>query len=536
MMHPIGWEASGRGGAVVAGGSRAVASGIELLEQRGNAADAAAATLLALAVTDYGAFAIGGEIPFMIYDANKQKVKVLCGLGRAPLDPKAVEWFYENTIPDKGDYRAMPTPGAVDLCVTAVKLHGTKLFEDVVTPTLRILDAGGQSWYPNLACTFRKMIEAERRVTGTREQKLTAARDRFYEGDIADDLEKWWISVGSFLRKADLEAHRTIVEDPVSVNYRGYVVHKCDTWTQGPVLCQTLRLLEGFDLKSLEHLSADYIHVITEAMKLAYADRDKYYGDPNFVGVPLQSLLSDPYTNIRRSLIDMKKASLERRPGDPYNMQPILGKRDASNGPLRTPISDTTTCVVADRWGNMVAATPSCNLGGNQPDPKTGVTQGNRIRSLNTTPGHPNRIQPGKRPRITLTPTIVTKDGKPVVAISVAGGDLQDQTTLNVLLNHIEFGMLPKDAVTAPRFNTDHMENSFDSDPDRNRAFMSAGSLRVHTGVAPSVREELKKRGHVLSTTSNAIASPVMLYIDHGSGVIYSAGDPNTGRHAAALD
>jgi gamma-glutamyltranspeptidase/glutathione hydrolase len=130
--------------------------------------------------------------------------------------------------------------------------------------------------------------------------------------------------------------------------------------------------------------------------------------------------------------------------------------------------------VVADRWGNVVAATPSCNLGGNQPDPKTGVAQGNRIRSLNTTPEHPNCIQPGKRPRITLTPTIVTKDNKPVLAISVAGGDLQDQTTLNVLLNHIEFGMLPKDAVTAPRFNTDHMENSFDSNPDRNRAFMSA--------------------------------------------------------------
>ncbi|MDH5440645.1 MAG: gamma-glutamyltransferase family protein, partial [Candidatus Bathyarchaeota archaeon] len=282
-------------------------------------------------------------------------------------------------------------------------------------------------------------------------------------------------------------------------------------------------------------LSADYIHAIIEAMKLAYADRDAYYGDPAFVDVPLQALLSDKYTNVRRSLIDMEKASLERRPGDPFNLKPIRGKHDARDNPLRTPISDTTTCVVADRWGNMVAATPSCNLSGNQPDPKTGVTQGNRVRSLNTTPGHPNRIQPGKRPRITLTPTIVTKDGRPIVAISVAGGDLQDQTTLNVLLNHVEFGMLPRDAVTTPRFSTGHMENSFDSDPDRGRAFMSAGSLRVNAGVAPSVREELRRRGHALSTTSKAIASPVVIYVDHGSGIIYSAGDPNAGRHAAAL-
>lgn len=535
MTCPIGWAASGRYGAVASGGSKAVAAGIELLQQKGNAADAAAATLLALAVTDYGSFAIGGEIPFMIYDANRQEVKVLCGLGRAPLDQKAIDWFYENTIPDMGDYKAMPTPGAVDLCVSAIKLYGTKRFEDVVAPTMRLLDAGGQSWYPSLADTFRRMIEAERGATGTRDQKLTAVRDRFYKGDIADDLEKWWISAGAFLRKRDLEAHRTVVEDPVKVNYQGYVIHKCNTWTQGPVLCQTLRLLEGFDLKSMEHLSADYIHVIAEAMKLAYADRDTYYGDPTFVDVPLQALLADRYTHIRRSLIDMKKASLERRPADPLNMKPIRGKHNARDNPPRTPISDTTTCVVADRWGNVVAATPSCNLGGNQPDPKTGVAQGNRIRSLNTTPEHPNCIQPGKRPRITLTPTIVTKDNKPVLAISVAGGDLQDQTTLNVLLNHIEFGMLPKDAVTAPRFNTDHMENSFDSNPDRNRAFMSAGSLRVHTGVTPSVREELRKRGHVLSTTPKAIAAPVMLHIDR-SGIMYAAGDPNAGRHAAALD
>jgi len=541
LQHPlhadsITWKASGKGGAVAAGRSGAVAAGIQLLEQGGNAADAAVATLLALTITDYGSTAIGGEVPFMIYDASKREVKVLCGMGRAPSDPKAIEWYYANSIPDRGSYKAMPVPGELHLCCTALELYGTRSFEQAVAPALALLDAGGRSWYAALAVTLRKMVERERETNGTREQKLRAARDRFYNGDIADDLVKWYRSVGSFLRKPDLEAHVTTVEDPVSVEYRGYTVHKCDTWTQGPVLCQTLQLLEGFDLKSMGHLSADYIHALTEAMKLAYADRDTYYGDPDFVDVPLRALLSERYTDLRRPLIDMKSASLDRRPGDPHNMNPLTAASEASDNPVRTPISDTTTCVVADRWGNLVAATPSCNLAGNQPDPHTGVVQGNRLRCLNTTPGHPNRIEPGKRPCITLTPTLVTRDGKPVIAISVAGGDLQDQTTLNVLLNHIEFGMLPEAAVTAPRFDSSHMENSFDSNPDRDAAFKSAGGLRVHTGVPEGVREELENRGHDLSTTSEPIARPIMIYIDQATGTIHAAGDPEAGRHAAAID
>ena len=171
----------------------------------------------------------------------------------------------------------------------------------------------------------------------------------------------------------------------------------------------------------------------------------------------------------------------------------------------------------------MVAATPSCNLVGNQPGP-SGVTQGNRIRSLNTTPGHPNRVQPGKRPRITLTPTLVLQHGKPVIAISVAGGDLQDQTTLNVLLNHIEFGMLPEFAVRAPRFSTSHHQDSFDPNPDRSAAFKGAGKMRVNESIPESVRQGLTERGHEVETTNKAIAHPVMIYIDHETGIIYAAG------------
>lgn len=183
----------------------------------------------------------------------------------------------------------------------------------------------------------------------------------------------------------------------------------------------------------------------------------------------------------------------------------------------------------------MNAATPSCNLLSNRPG-SLGITQGNRLRCLNTTPGHPNRIEPGKWPRITLTPTLVTKDGKPVAAVSVAGGDLQDQTTLNVLLNWIQFGMSPAEAVTAPRWATSHHENSFDPNPDRQAAFVELGGLQLNEAVPEAVRNELASRGHRISTTAEPIAHPVMLLIDQATGVIHAAGDPKADRHAAAID
>ncbi|MHC4631810.1 MAG: gamma-glutamyltransferase, partial [Planctomycetota bacterium] len=356
----IGWEASGKGGAVAAGGKEAVAAGVSILEQGGNAADAAAATLLALSITDYGSYAIGAEIPLIIYDARKKEVKVLCGLGGAPLDRNAIEWYYKNGIPGSGGMKAAPVPGALSLCITTVKLYGTMTFEHVVAPSLELLDSGPergpQDWHANLAITFRKLIQTEKGTLGSRQEKLQAARDRFYKGDIADELVAFYVRNGGFLRKADLAAHVTRVEEPVKVQYRGYTVCKCDTWTQGPYLCQTLRLLEGFDLKRMGHLSADYIHVLTEALKLGFADRDEYYGDPLFVDVPLKALLSDEYTELRRSLIDMTKASAEVRPGDPVNMKAVKGRRTYRPWP-----GGTTTCVVADRWGNLVAATPSGN-------------------------------------------------------------------------------------------------------------------------------------------------------------------------------
>ena len=525
----IGWQASGRGGAVVAGGEDAVRAGIAMLEQDGNAADAAVATLIALSITDYGMFAIGGEVPLMHYDARKSEVKVISGLGCAPLDRTAIDWYYRHGIPGEGGMKAAPVPGAVSLFFTTLKQYGTMSFEQVVAPSLALLDAGGEVWYGNLASTFRKLVETEQHAPGTREDKLQAARDRFYKGDISDILESYYIGNEGFLRKADLAAFESRIEDPVAVTYRGYTVYKCNTWTQGPVLCQTLRILEGFDLDAMGHLSADYIHVLTESLKLGFADRDMYYGDQLFADVPMQALLSDRYTKLRRTLIDMSTASPAVRAGDPIAMKPL------KEGGTYTPgDGGTTTCVVADRWGNMVAATPSTNRPYSVCEP-LGLSFGNRLRSLNTTPGHPNRIEPGKRPRITLTPTLVMKNGKCVMAISVAGGDMQDQTTLNILLDHIEFGMMPAEAVTAPRFHTGHHEDSFNPDADRRNTYVQLQGLTLNDTIGAAVREELGRRGHEVTQTSGTIATPVMLYRDPDTGMAYAAGDPRAGRHAAAL-
>ena len=516
--NKIGWNAVSKTGAVAAGGAGAVAAGIQILEAGGNAADAAAGTILALNVTDHISCSIGGEVPVLIFDAEKREVKSLSGQGRAPLSQTAIDWYMKNGIP-AGDMKMAPVPSVVDLCVTALQRYGTKTFEEIVTPTLALLDAGDEDWHPNLAVTLRRMVEEEQITSGDRETKLQAATDRFYgrnkyRNDIAEELEAFYIKKGGFLRREDLAAHTTLIEDPVKADYRGYTVYKCGTWTQGPYLCQALRLLEGFDLKGMGHFSADYVHVVTEAIKLAMADRDEYYGDPVFVDVPMEGLLSDAYTEIRRPLIDMQKASLEARPGDIENMQPLK-----AGGAFRPGVGGTTTCVVADRWGNVVAATPSANvyreegMGGS-----TGVSFGNRLRSLNTVPGHPNCIQPGKRPRITLTPTLVLKDSSPVLAVSVAGGDLQDQAALNLLLDFIEFDMQPEDAVIAPRFATAHHQDSFDPNPNREEAFIRAGALTVSDTVDSSVQQELIRRGHQLEARSGAIATPVMLSIDQDSG------------------
>ncbi|MDQ1297127.1 MAG: gamma-glutamyltranspeptidase / glutathione hydrolase [Bacteroidota bacterium] len=518
--NEITWFASGNGGIVAAGPEASVKAGLKILSKGGNAVDGAVATVFNLAVSDYGSFCIGGEVPFMYFNSNTQKVKVFNGMGGAPGDQETIDGFYSSGIPiDRDGIKLSTVPSAVSTLLAALEADGTISFEQVIAPTLVLLDEGGEDWYPNLAKTFRRLISTEKETRGTREEKIRAARDRFYKGDIADELNTYYISSGGFLRKSDLESHVTKIEQPVTINYRGYDVYKCNTWTQGPVLLQSLKLLENFNLKSMGFCSADYIHITVESMKLAYADRDKYYGDPAFSVVPLEKLLSDQYTKLRIPLIDMNNASLEIRPGDPYNMIASAGPGQYWPGE-----HGTTTCVVVDKWGNAVAATPSSN-GEYGICESLGIAHNTRMTSFNTQKGHPNSVQPGKRPRITLTPTIVLKDNKAVIAMSVAGGDMQDQVALQLLLDNIEFGMRPKEALSSPRFHTYHTEDSFNPSTDPAERFLNIGALDIYS-TDQSVIDNLVARKHIVKIVPEPIAAPAMVYIDQLTGVSYAATEP----------
>ncbi len=551
------WRASGTQGVVAAGGAEAADAAIRILKNGGNAADAAVASLLCLAVTDPANFCFGGEVPIIVYDARRNLVEIISGQGGAPRLATR-EYFvrrHGGRIPGSDDPTTVAVPGAPDAMLIALDRYGAKTFGEVAQPVLEILDGSGKGdrhllperpgggfaqkvpvtfsgsadrprppWYPQLAKQIRRMIEAEKAASGDRRRGLRLAADCFYRGPIARDLDAWSRKSGGLLRYVDLATHATRIEDPISIEYRGFTVHKCGPWSQGPMMLQTLRLLEKTDLRSMKQNGVEYVHVLTEAMKLALADRDTYYADPLFADVPLAALLSEQYAALRRPLVDLKKASLELRPGDPRAGKAILGIAPKD---YRTPAEaahDTTTCIVADGSGNVVVATPS-GWGGLMAG-ETGIRLNSRLRSLNTWEGHPNCIEPGKRPRITLTPTLVMSRGKPVAGISVAGGDLQDQVSLQVLLGWLEFGLTPADAVTRPRFYTDHLVGSF------NQPLPQLGSLTVESALGQDTIEALKSRGHRVKLGKPPFAHPIMVTIDPKTGTKQAAGDPKAKRHA----
>jgi gamma-glutamyltranspeptidase/glutathione hydrolase len=517
------WQASGTGGAVVAGGRDAAAAGIGQLASGGNAVDAAVATILALSVTDSKSFCFGGEVPIMVYDAKRGVVEVLCGQGVAPRLATREYFATHGGIPGSGLTPAA-VPAALDACLTALDRYGSRTFAEVAAPTLKLLDQQAEPWHADLAATLRRLIKAESGTTDRR-RGLRLVADYFYRGPIAQEIDAFCRAKGGLLRASDLATHVTRIEEPITVDYRGHTVCKCGPWTQGPYALETLQLLQGFDLARSGHNTPQTIHLVVEAMKLALADRDVFYGDPLFVDVPLAGLLAPDYAKTRRELIDPQRVSLTQRPGDPRQGKSLLDAAQVRRG-LGGPALDTTTCLVADKAGNVVAATPSGwsgVLAGS-----TGVWLGTRLQSFNTWPEHPNCIEPGKRPRITLTPTLVLKAGKPVLAISVAGGDGQDQDTLQLLVNHIDFGLDPARSVTADRFGTNHLLGSFRQTPPE------LGSLLLYESLGPEVASDLSARGHLVQTVTRPLWSPTALSIDPATGTLRAAGDPRTGRHAAA--
>jgi gamma-glutamyltranspeptidase/glutathione hydrolase len=536
------WKGDGKEGAVAAGGRDAVAAGISILKSGGNAADAAAATIFALSVTDSRSFCFGGEVPILFYDAAREVVTVIDGQGAAPRLATLDHFKTSAGIPAKGIEPAA-IPAALDACLTLLDRFGIMTFTQVIAPTKELLKhrPRPEPWHANLLRTLLLLESAEAEAgdrslatvapKADRSRGLRLVADAFYRGPIARRIDAWAREHGSLLRYADLATHVTRLEEPVSINYRGHTIYKCGVWTQGPALLEALQILAGFNLRAMGHNRPDAIHSIAEALKLALADRDTYYADPHFADVPLAGLLSPEYATLRRDLIDTKHASLERRPGDPRSKKAVLDPAaDPARRHVPPPLADahdTTTCLVADRFGNVVAATPSGWSGVVAGD--TGVWLGSRLQSFNTWEDHPNVIVPGKRPRITLSPTLVLKNRRPVLAVSVAGGDNQDQMTLQLVLNHIDFGLEPAESVTAPRFMSDHFINSFRQSPPK------LGRLRMNPELGNEILGELKGRGHILSVNTGSLsAAPCVISFDAATGSLRAAGDPRAGRHALA--
>jgi gamma-glutamyltranspeptidase/glutathione hydrolase len=356
-----------------------------------------------------------------------------------------------------------------------------------------------QDW----AATFRRLLVAEGGLK-KRDDGLRAAHDEFYRGGIAKTIVEFCRTNAirdasgkahtGLLSLSDFEAFEARLEEPVTTQYMGLTIHKCSSWTQGPVLLQALNLLENFNLAAMGHNSADYIHTVVECMKLAFADREFYYGDPDFVDVPLGRLLSKEYAAERSVLVDAARVSLELRPGGypPRRASRITDVHKAFV-PTGNREGDTTKLEVIDAAGNMVSATPSGGWLMSSPViPGMGFPLGTRGQMFSLVAGHPNALAPRKRPRTTLTPSLATKDGKPFMVFGSPGGDSQDQWALQFLLNAALFGMSLQEAVEAPTFWTNHFPSSF------HPRTAEPGSLFLEGRVPEPQRAELAARGHIV--------------------------------------
>jgi len=532
-------------GVVSSGHYLATEIGLDALRRGGNAMDAAVATGFALAVLQPHMNGIAGEAPMLVYCADERRVRAISGHGVAPR-AATLEKFAEyglEVIPGDGFLPAV-VPATVGGYIYLLGRFGTMRLKELLEPSIVLASDGfvmydalhrsisasadrfkkewpssaevflpggapppvGSVWrQPDWAETFARLVRADERFK-KREEGLRAAYDEFYRGKIAESIVKF--SGENAIRDASGESHAGLLsmrdfdeyspaeEEPVKTVYRGVMVYKCSSWTQGPVMLQGLNLLEGFDLAGMGHNSAAYIHTVVECMKLAYADREFYYGDPAFVHVPFDRLLSKEYAAERRALIDAGSASLELRPGGraAIRAESITAVNDAFARAAGGEGGDTTKLDIIDRRGNMVSVTQSGGWLMSSPViPGLGFPLGTRGQMFSLVAGHPNCLAPGN----------------------------QDQWALQFLLNVVEFGMSLQDAVEAPTFNTAHFPGSFYPRTAR------PGSLTVEGRVAESVRDELAARGHRLEVApdwsgGNTLAASV----DTRAGVLSAGASP----------
>ena len=560
-------------GMVAAGHYLAAALGLRVLEQGGNAVDAGVAAGIALAVLKPQSNGIGGEVPILIHRRDQDRSVVINGQGWAPR-ATTIGWFRERgmrLIPPDG-FLPATVPGQFASWCTALLHFGTASLADVLGPAVELAESGFPVYTalrngiakvadrfriewptsaaiylpggslpeegalirnPDWARTMKRVLDAAvREASRGREVSIRTAIDYFYRGPVAEQVVAF--SSGHAFADASGDAHTGLlqsgdwaafgergarVEDPLSITYRGVQVLKCPPWSQGPVFLQQLRLLQGCDLAHLGHNTADYLHVYLECAKLAFADRERYYGDPAFVDVPLERLLSDEYAAERRHLIDPEEASLELRPGD------RVARAEA--WPVVT--GDTTHVDAVDRWGNLFAATPSGGWIGSSPVLEgLGFPLGTRGQMFSLDEGHPNALAPGKRPRTTLSPSLALRDGQPWLAFGTPGGDQQDQWSLQFFLNVVDFGMDLQEALDAPTVHTIHMPGSFyphDAHP---------GGCRIESRVPAEVRAELEARGHRVQVDGPWSHGQVTAVAWDPSGVLSAAASPR-GRVAYVM-
>ena len=562
--------------------------GMAVLEQGGNAFDAAVAAGFVLQVVEPHLNGLGGEVPILLWDSSRGKVEVICGQGPAPgaATIESILALGLADIPGTGLLAAC-VPGAFAGWMALLRDHGTWRLTEVmrfaidyagagyplaprIAGTIAMVEGllrdhwpsssavylrdglpmpGSRFRNPDLAATYGRLVTAGESAHGGREAQIDAALAAFYSGFVAEAVERhcrgsFMDSSGmahrGFLSAADLAGFEALHEAPVMTEFDGWTVAKCGPWSQGPVFLQQLRLLDGLGLRDSDFLSADHVHLVIESAKLAFADREAWYADPNFAEVPLAELLGRDYAAARGALVGAR-ASLALRPGAPGGRSPRLprpsgqpvaeghwtGTGAQAVGEVR---GDTVHVAAADHHGNMVACTPSG--GWLQSSPVIaglGFCLGTRAQMLNLDPEHPNHLEGGKRPRTTLTPSLALREGEPRLAFGTPGGDQQDQWSLEFFLAHAVFGHDLQAAIDAPTFHTAHFPSSFaphDAEP---------GSLYIEDRVSVEVLDELRARGHkVVESGAWSLGRLCAVGRDPETGMLSAAANPRGGQGYAA--
>jgi len=558
-------------------------AGAMAFQQGGNAIDAACAMLAAVS-TMWDTLGWGGETQALIYNPLTKKVIGINALGVAPAGA-TVEYYRSqgyNYPPEYGPLAAV-TPGTPGGLMVMLKEYGTLSLAQVLAPALAMADgyaieaqaanaierqkaeikkwkyspgvflphagqareapeAGEIFRQTDLAATLRKLVEAERTALAagkSRGEAIQAAYDRFYRGDIGQELVRGVREDGGLFTTDDLARWQVKIEEPMSASYKGIDVYKLAQWQQGPAMLQALNILETIDVKALGYNTPRYLHTIYQAMNLAFADRDFYYGDPAFPpDEPMRGLLSKDYARARARLINPNRNDPAAKPGDPYPFQggtnPFRRYLDAwppPDKPVRIPggsgatswedafYAGTTSIQAADAQGWVISVTPS---GGWIPAViagRTGIGLSQRAQSFVFDPAENpfNVMEPGKRPRVTLTPTLAMKDGLPWMAFSVQGGDSQDQNLLQYFLNIVEFGMAPQQAVEAPNMNSFQMRNSFQDHTSQ------PGRMLIASSTPQAIRAELQKMGYTLQFAARTSGPITAIWFDRRHGTMWGA-------------